>query len=372
MFGIVFLLLGTLMHAYVSLRLYSVPGVRGLIPAKGFAALSISIWALFLLGRLVGHGGGGPVAASLEFAGMTWMGILFLSFVSLLAIDLVTCFGLLFSRFAPHLRGAALVAAAILSLVALVQGFRPPVVEGYEVALKGLPPSLDGTVVVGISDLHVGSTLGKGWLLARVRQVEALDADIVVLLGDLFEGHGQPIDEHAAMLKKLSAPMGVFAVAGNHEHYNGEADGAKLSEGGRIQVLHNRWVPAAPGLVVAGVDDLTENRRSGKNEDMVAKALAGRPPGATILLSHTPWQVEHAAAQGAELMLSGHTHGGQLWPMGYLTRLFYPLMAGRYEIGKMTLIVCRGTGTWGPRMRLWRPGEIMKVTLRARGNGLKT
>jgi len=279
----------------------------------------------------------------------------------------LTAFGLLFSRFAPTLRGASLAAAAILSLLALVQGFRPPAVEEYEVALSGLPPSLDGTVVVGISDLHVGSTLGEGWLEARARQVEALNPDIVVLLGDLFEGHGQPVDRQAAILKKLSAPIGVFAVTGNHEHYNGEADGASLSEGGRIEVLHNRWVQVAPGLVVAGVDDLTENRRSGRNEDIVAEALAGRPPGATILLSHTPWQTEQAAALGVGLMLSGHTHGGQLWPMGYLTRLFYPLIAGRYEIGEMTLIVCRGTGTWGPRMRLWRTGEIMKVTLRAKG-----
>lgn len=91
--------------------------------------------------------------------------------------------------------------------------------------------------------------------------------------------------------------------------------------------------------------------------------LSGRPPGAAVLLSHTPWQAREAAAAGAGLMLSGHTHGGQIWPFSYLIRLRYPLLAGRYQIDQMTVIVCRGTGTWGPRMRLWHPGEILSIKL---------
>jgi predicted MPP superfamily phosphohydrolase len=115
---------------------------------------------------------------------------------------------------------------------------------------------------------------------------------------------------------------------------------------------------------LAGVDDLTSSRRSGGAVDHVSKALADRPPGATVLLSHTPWQYEEAARAGVGLMLSGHTHGGQIWPFGYLVRLFYPLLAGRYEVADMPVIVSRGTGTWGPRMRLWHRGEILRVTLR--------
>jgi predicted MPP superfamily phosphohydrolase len=95
-------------------------------------------------------------------------------------------------------------------------------------------------------------------------------------------------------------------------------------------------------------------------------ALANRPHGATILLSHTPWRAEEAAAAGVGLMLSGHTHNGQLWPFTYLVRTRYKLLGGRYPIGSMTAIVCRGTGGWGPRMRLWRPAEILRITLRAK------
>ena len=134
-----------------------------------------------------------------------------------------------------------------------------------------------------------------------------------------------------------------------------------------VRVLSNSWAELRPGLILAGVDDLTANHRAGLGGDPVSTALQGRPRGTTIFLSHTPWQAEEAAASGAGLMLSGHTHGGQIWPFGYLVKRVYPLFEGRYNVDGMTVIVCRGTGTWGPRMRLWRPGEILRVTLRAEG-----
>ena len=137
-----------------------------------------------------------------------------------------------------------------------------------------------------------------------------------------------------------------------------------LIENASFQVLRNRWAEVRPGLVLAGVEDLTTRRRTGQGGDPISQALAGRPPGATVLLSHTPWQAERVAKAGVGLMLCGHTHGGQIWPLDYLIRLAYPLLEGRYEVDGTTVIVCRGTGTWGPRMRLWRPSEILRVTLR--------
>jgi predicted MPP superfamily phosphohydrolase len=129
-------------------------------------------------------------------------------------------------------------------------------------------------------------------------------------------------------------------------------------------MLNNRWVEIRPGFVLAGVADLTVSRRSDPQGDIVTQVLEGRPSGATVFLSHSPWQAERAAAAGVGLMLSGHTHGGQIWPFGYLVRRVYPLIGGRYDVDGATVIVCRGTGTWGPRMRLWRPSEILRVTLK--------
>ena len=365
MFGSVLLLVAALLHVYVFWRAASVPLVRRRISRRALFVLGGVLWIGSALARLWGHDGTGILAAAVELVGMTWVATLFLASVCLLVVDLLTGFGLLLTRLAPRLRGWALLAGAALSAVALVQGLRPPVARSYEVQVPGLPAELDGTVLVAMSDLHLGSLLGDRWLAERVSQVQELRPDLVVLLGDLIEGHGRPRNELLAGLDSLSAPMGVWAVPGNHESY-GERDGdSSFIEQSHIRMLENRWAQVRPGLVLAGVKDLTTARRTGEGDEFVAKALADRPSGATFLLSHTPWRAEQAASRGVGLMLSGHTHGGQIWPLGYLVGLRYPLLEGRYDVNGMTMIVCRGTGTWGPRMRLWRPGEILRITLRS-------
>jgi predicted MPP superfamily phosphohydrolase len=362
MFGTVLISAITLMHTYVFWRAASVPFVARHVPPNILVGAGVILWVIFFLGRVMGHGGTGALSGTLEFLGMNWMGILFLIFTPLLAMDLLTLFGFLMPRLSPSLRGWALLVGVVLSLIALFQGFRPPVIQKYEVAIPGLPKAMDGTVLVALSDMHLGSQLGERWLAARVEQVNALKPDLVVLLGDIFEGHGAPEDRLIEKLKQLSAPLGTWAVPGNHEFHGG--GDMSLFDAASFTLIRNDWVQIRPGLVLAGVDDLTAARRKGQGADSVSQALRGLPPGATILLSHTPWQAERAAKAGAGLMLSGHTHGGQIWPFGYLVRSGYPLFEGRYEVDGMTVIVCRGTGTWGPRMRLWRPGEILRVTLR--------
>ncbi|MDH3567771.1 MAG: metallophosphoesterase, partial [Desulfobacteraceae bacterium] len=279
-------------------------------------------------------------------------------------IDLATLFGFLMPRLSPSLRGWAFLVGVVLSAIALFQGLRPPVVEKYEVSLSSLPDVMDGTVLVALSDMHLGSQLGNRWLAARIAQVKAQHPDLVVLLGDIFEGHGPPEDQLIVTLKQLSAPLGIWAVPGNHEFHGG--GDMSLFEEVSFRLLRNGWAEVRPGFVLAGVDDLTTIRRNDQSGDPISQALLGRPPGATILLSHTPWQAERATKAGVGLMLSGHTHGGQIWPFDYLVSSRYPLLEGRYEVNGMTVIVCRGTGTWGPRMRLWRPSEILHVTLRVK------
>ncbi len=364
MFGTILISVCTVMHVYVFWRAASIPFIDRHVPRKVLIGTGVILWAVFFFGRVMGHGGTGDLAGTLEFLGMNWMGVLFLTFISLFSMDLVTLFGFLMPRLSPSLRGWALLAGGVFSAIALFQGLRPPVVEKYEVVLPGLPDTMDGTVLVALSDMHLGSQLGERWLAARIAQVNALQPDIVVLLGDIFEGHGLPDKSLMETFTHLSAPLGIWAVPGNHEFHGGGDMG--LFDGAGFTMLRNGWVEVRPGLILAGVDDLTVRRRNGQGGDPMAQALAGRPPGATILLSHTPWETEQAAKAGVGLMLSGHTHGGQIWPFDYLVRILYPLLEGRYDVDGMTVIVCRGTGTWGPRMRFWQTGEMLLVTLRAK------
>lgn len=364
MFGTVLLLAFTAMQVYVFRRAGSVPFLKRHVSRKALVVTGLLVWGVFFLGRRFGHGGRGEFSSLVELIGMDLMAAVFLLTVCMLAVDIITVSGLLLRKKAPFLRGLALMAGILLSVIAVIQGMRPPVVRSYEVSLPGLPRDMDGTVAVAISDLHLGNLLGKGWLEARVDQVQALHPDLIVLLGDIFEGHGPPRQDLLDVLHGLSAPLGVWAVLGNHEYHGVRGGGTSRMYDG-IPVLSDSWAEVRPGLLLAGVEDLTANRRSGRGGDPVARALEDRPPGATILLSHTPWRAGEAAHDGVGLMLSGHTHGGQIWPFGYLVGRVYPLLGGRYEVEGMTVIVCRGTGTWGPRMRLWRPGEILRITLRS-------
>jgi uncharacterized protein len=354
------------MHLYVFWRMSSVPWMEARISHRALAMIMVALGASYLLSRLMYSRHWEMLAHPLEFIGGNWIGILFLLFSALLVVDAVTLGGWLLPDLAPRLRGGAVIAALALSVISLGQGLRPPVVVDYEVELPGLPKERDGLVAVEISDTHLGTLIRAPWMKRVVERVNAMKPDLVFVVGDLADaddGHWEPL---LPVLRNLKAPLGVWAVTGNHEYYAGVERSVRFMENAGCSVLRDRWVEVVPGLLVAGVDDLTARRQFGFGNRFVEKALSGRPAGATILLSHSPWKAETAAAEGAGLMLSGHTHNGQIWPFNYITRLSYPLVGGRYTVAGMPVIVCRGTGTWGSRMRLWPPSEIVRIRLKAK------
>jgi hypothetical protein len=280
-------------------------------------------------------------------------------------------FGFVFPKATGRIRTVGVSCGLILVLIAHVHGLRGPVVETHEVVVAGLPARLDGTTLAVMADLHAGEMMvGVRWLTARIHQVQALQPDGIFLVGDLFERGSDPA-EMIPVMERLSAPLGVWAVRGNHDARRpGRRDvTGEILKGAGIRLLGNERVEMTDGLMLAGIDDLTTSarRRPGEGEANLDRALSERPPGVTVLLSHTPWMTERAAGAGVDLMISGHTHNGQIWPFNYLVRTRYPFIKGRYDINVMTLLVSRGTGTWGPRMRLWAPGEISLITLRRKG-----
>jgi uncharacterized protein len=365
----ILLLLWAALHGYVFWRVQSIPVVARHVPRTFTFVLGALLWAGFPLSQMLANPNRSRVDYCVAFAGTAWIGVFFLLFVATVVSDLLTGFGWLFPAWAPSVRGWALGASCLLSVMALIQGMRPPAISNYDVQLPGLPPERDGTVVLVASDLHLGDTLGQNWLEARIHQIEAQRPDMIVLAGDILEAREESAAFLVPVLQRLAAPLGVWAVNGNHEGYGSPQEirpgSTTLLDSTGFHVLHNTWAQASPGLIVAGVDDLSIApwRRSSDPTASVSRALADRPQGATIFVSHAPVLAEQAAQLGTGLMLSGHTHNGQIWPFNYVLRLLYPLLTGRYEVQGMTVLVSRGAGTWGPRMRLWQRGEILRVVL---------
>ena len=230
-------------------------------------------------------------------------------------------------------------------------------VKEVEVRLRGLPAALAGFKLVQISDVHVGALLRKDWVGHVVDRIRSLSPDLVAITGDLVDGTVDELREQVAPLGRLEAKHGVFFSTGNHDHYSGaDAWCAHLPTLG-VQPLRNRRVSIAPGLELAGIDD-----PSGAPD--LTKALAGRDPSlALVLLAHQPRQFAEAARNGVGLTLSGHTHGGQIWPFSWLVALAQPYLAGLHARGESQLYVSRGTGFWGPPMRVLAPAEITLIRL---------
>jgi predicted MPP superfamily phosphohydrolase len=350
-----------LMHVFVLTRLWSLPFFSGASARRSLIVAFALLWLSFPLAQVLVRSVG-RAALPLEVLASVWLGALFLLFIWLLAAEFVTGFGWLIPRGVATARTVAAGAALMMASFGVMQGVRAPDVQSHEVAVDDLRPGDDGLVVVQISDLHLGELLGRDWLEKRVAEVNRLQPDIIMMTGDLLNEVDlvQPL---VPVLRQLRARHGVWAVTGNHEFYAGLEPSVQLFERAGFRVLRNAAAEVKPGLVVAGVDDLTASRQFNVPDRAIERALTGRPPGATIFLSHTPWGGEQAARLGAGLMLSGHTHGGQVWPFTWFVRLVYPHVLGRYTIGTMTWIVSRGTGFWGPPMRLFRRAEIVRITL---------
>ncbi|MFF5228559.1 metallophosphoesterase [Dactylosporangium sp. NPDC000521] len=304
----------------------------------------------------------------------TALGVVWQLFVWAVAGDLLRL-GLLAGGVGDPLRsrlvaGFTGVVAVGLLLWGYVEAMKVPRVRRVEVAIPRLGAGLDGLKVVLLTDTHYGPIDRVRWSRGVTEVVNSLDADIVAHTGDIADGTVAQRTEQAAPLGDVKARYARVYVTGNHEYY-GEAEGwlQRMGELG-WEALHNRHLVVERGgdrLVVAGVDDRTAagTGLQGHRADH-ATALSGADPDLPVLLlAHQPKQVDDAVAHGIDLQLSGHTHGGQMWPFHYLVRLDQPVVQGLTRHGERTqLYTSRGTGFWGPPFRIFAPSEITELTLR--------
>ncbi|MET0198089.1 MAG: metallophosphoesterase [Rhodococcus fascians] len=277
-------------------------------------------------------------------------------------------------------RSRLVACAVVVVVVALLvwghyEAMKVPRVVEKDVHLERLGADLDGLRVVMITDTHYGPIDRAGWSARVVERINELDADVACHIGDLADGSVAARRHQVEPLRHVRARYGRVYVTGNHEYFGEAQAWLDHMESLGWTALHNDRIEIGSGssaLVIAGVDDRTASGSGtdGHGADL-DRALDGADPQLPVfLLAHQPKQVDDAVRRGVDLQVSGHTHGGQIWPFRYLVRLDQPTVRGLSAHGERTqLYTSPGTGFWGPPFRVFAPSEITVLVLRARTAG---
>ncbi|MFN3199020.1 MAG: metallophosphoesterase [Bradymonadia bacterium] len=362
--------------------------IRDVQPRKALLRVGAVFLALMCAGTLGGivfsrFFGGGETTA---FVTYTWFGVVSLALMVLLPIEV----GRLLFRIVRRLRGkrgdeglpdpqrrlaltrgAATVTALGVGGAAAAgvsTALSPPRLQRITVPIDNLPPAFEGFTIAQVSDIHVGPTIKGDFIRDLVSRINALNVDMVAITGDLVDGSVSQLGEHVAPLGELKSAHGTFFCTGNHEYYSGVTSWMRFLTSLGIEVLGNRRMEITrdgAALDVIGVHDWM-SRGPGHGHDL-AGAIAGRDASRpSILLAHQPRAIHDATDKGMSLVLSGHTHGGQLWPFRFIVGLVQPYVQGLHKHRDKTWIyVHPGTGYWGPPMRVGVPAEIAVITLTA-------
>ena len=258
-------------------------------------------------------------------------------------------------------------AAALLSGYGIYEARRRPILEKINIPLKNLPAEFHGFRIAQFSDIHAGGTIRQAFVQSAVDQVNQLHADAIVFTGDMVDGSVEQLREVVAPLRDLSAPHGIFFVTGNHEYYSGAEQWVEEMDrlGFTVLLNENRLIRRGEGkIVMGGVTDYSAGTILPEHQSDVSKALHDTESHVVkILLAHQPKSIFKAAEYGVSLQLSGHTHGGQYFPWKYVVTLDQPFIAGLNKYNNTWIYVNRGTGYWGPPVRVCVPSEITLFTL---------
>jgi uncharacterized protein len=365
--------LSFLLHRYLWARLVRDPvwpAPWGTILTTTLVVLAVLIPATFFAMRWLPR----AVNAPMSWVAYTWMGFLLYFFLLTVLSDagrgVAAIFGALPEDPERRLFLSRMIASGVTGLAGLIGvGGVINVARGFDVRrvripLAKLPETASGYVIVQMSDVHIGPTIGHDFMESVVRETNALSPDMIVITGDLVDGSVEQLREHVAPLRDLKAKDGVFFVTGNHEYYSGADEWiAHLATLG-IRVLRNERVDVRGLFDLAGVDDASSARMLAHHGQDVAKAAQGRDPSrALVLLAHQPKALKDALAAQVDLQLSGHVHGGQLVPFNWLVRLDQPIVAGLHLVDKTWVYVSTGTGYWGPPMRVGPGAELTRLEL---------
>ncbi|WP_319452809.1 MULTISPECIES: metallophosphoesterase [unclassified Mycobacterium] len=362
---------------------------------RAFTAVLVGLTVMLAATLIVPRVTGIAEPAWLAWPGYVWFGLLAYLFLTLLVLEpgrLALRRWVKRSRPEPPTQGteaeptpsavnrrvflarASAVAAGAASVglvgVGAANALGPPDLLRVPVRLRTLDPAFNGFRIAVVSDIHLGPLSGRAHTERIVRMINETEPDLVAIVGDLVDGTVDELGHAAEPLRDLVSRDGAFFVTGNHEYFVDDPF-SWLSELERLGVapLRNEHTVITRGgsaFDLAGVNDVAgESRSDGPDFDRALSGLDSSRP--TVLLAHQPVQVQEAAAHGVDLQLSGHTHGGQMWPFHYVVGAIQPSLAGLSTVGDTQLYVTRGAGFWGPPVRVGARPDITVITLQGDG-----
>ncbi|WP_436492706.1 metallophosphoesterase [Actinokineospora sp. HUAS TT18] len=376
MFFLIALAVLVLLHLYLWKRLVrDVSRTRRwrLVGALALVAMALLTVSALALPRVIGI----DAARWLVWPGYLWIAVMFYLFVALLVLEVPRLVLRLRDRGKPVdesrrlflARGAAVVAgvaAPTVVGVGMVSALGAPEVKRIAVPIRRLDPAFAGFRIAVVSDIHLGPILGRAHTERLVRMINETQPDMVAMVGDLADGTVAELGRAAEPLRDLVSREGTFFVTGNHEYYSGHQQWITELDRLGLHYLRNERTQITRGgasFDLAGVTDVTgESFDDGPD---FGAALRDRDPAKpVVLLAHQPVQVESAARDGVDLQLSGHTHGGQIYPFHHIVELQQPGVSGLSKVDDTWLYVTNGAGFWGPPVRVGAPPDITVIELR--------
>lgn len=358
----------TFLGIYCAMHTLVFWGIQPLLKAVPGLPATVGLWmGLMIVApvavRMLDRNGFAALARPLAWLGYSWMGLLFLAFCMLLPILCWDAIAMLLERLHPSLphltlRGPTCALLVVIgTLITGMYGFYEAAhlrIERLTLASDKLPPGSPPIRLVQISDLHLGLLHRERALVPVIDILRHLQPDLLVVTGDMVDAQMDHLDGLSDMWRGIAPPLGKFAVTGNHEVYAGLEQSLDFLRRSGFTLLRGTSVAVGPRLLLTGVDDpATEDRAPAS-----ATANGSMKGRFRILLKHRP-VIAPDQAGSFDLQLSGHAHRGQIFPFNLLTHLVYPMQSGLYlRSDGGALYASRGTGSWGPPMRLGAPPEI--------------
>jgi predicted MPP superfamily phosphohydrolase len=373
-FGIIFIIMG-LLSLYIFIR-----GLQSIPPDSSLRHVySIIFWTValsYMGGRMLENFLPSILADLLIWMGSFWIAAMLYFLMAVVSLDLLRLVNYFFPFFPSavtdnYAQAKYITLASVTGLVGLLLlgghiNAVTPRVKNLDLSIAKKAGKMKSLNVVAISDVHLGTIVGRARFDQIVKKINSLDPDVVLLPGDIVDEDLIPVIKQnlGEALRNIKSRLGVFAITGNHEYIGGAEKACAYLVEHNITVLRDRIIKVGDSVILVGREDRISSRFGGRQRKALTELMAGVDKSyPIILLDHQPFGLEEAVAQGVDLQLSGHTHAGQLWPLNYIVDFIYDLPSGYAKVADTHFYVSNGAGTWGPPVRIGNRPEIVRIRL---------